>query len=93
MQQRKLLRMGTPRWAKATVKSGMLSASGEVEVKGVKLELPRLERLNVAALPGFGRFEKRLAVIGPVIKTLNILSADTVEVDRDGKIRLSYKGE
>jgi hypothetical protein len=93
VQQRKLLRMGTPRWAKAAVKNGMLSASGEVEVKGVKLELPSLERINVAALPGFDRFEKRLAVIGPVIKTLNILSADTVEVDRDGKIRLSYKGE
>jgi hypothetical protein len=45
VQQRKLLRMGPVKWVAASVKDGMLSASGQVEAKGVKLELPRLERL------------------------------------------------
>jgi translocation and assembly module TamB len=54
VRQRKLLRMGSVRWVTAGLKDGMLSASGQVEVKGVKLELPRLERLNVASLPGLG---------------------------------------
>ena len=65
----------------------------EVEVKGVSLEFPRLERLNVASLPGLGGFEKRLAVIGPAIKMLSILSANTVVIEKDGKMRLLYKGD
>jgi hypothetical protein len=93
VRQRKLLKSGTPRWVKAAVRDGMLSASGEVEVKGMKLELPKIERLNVAGLPGLGGYEKRLAVIGPIIKGLNILSADTVRVDKDGKMTLFYKGD
>jgi hypothetical protein len=88
VRQRKLLRMGSVRWVTASLKDGMLSTSGQVEVKGVKLEIPRLERLNVASLPGLGGFEKRLAVIGPAIKMLSILSANTVVIERDGKIRL-----
>jgi hypothetical protein len=93
VQQRKLLRMGSVKWVAASVKDGMLSASGQVDVKGVKLELPRLERLNVASLPGLGGFEKRLAVIGPMIKILNVLSANTVTLERDGKISLFYRGD
>jgi translocation and assembly module TamB len=91
VQQRKLLRMGSVKWVTASVKDGMLFASGQVEVKGVKLELPKLERLNVGSLPGLGGYEKRLAIIGPTIEMLNILSANTVAMERDGKIRFLYK--
>ena len=68
----------------------MLSASGQVEAKGVKLELPRLERLNVASLPGLGGYEKRLAVIGPAIKVLNLLSANRVVIEKDGRLRFLH---
>ncbi len=88
VRQRKVLRMGSVRWVRAGLKDGMLSTSGQVEVKGVKLDLPRLERLNVGSLPGLGGFEERLAVIGPAIKMLNILSANTIVIEKDGKIKL-----
>jgi len=93
VQQRKLLRMGSVKWVTASVKDGLFSASGQAEVKGVSLEFPRLERLNVANLPGLGGFEKRLAIIGPAIEMLKILSANTVVIEKDGKIRLLYKGD
>jgi hypothetical protein len=67
MGQRKLLRIGRPRWARAAVKSGLFSAGGEVEVKGARIELPRLDRLSLSGLPGLGKFNERLAVMGPVI--------------------------
>jgi hypothetical protein len=91
VQQRKLLRMGSAKWVTASVKDGMLFASGQVVVKGVTLDLPKLERLNVGSLPGLGGYEKRLAIIGPAIEMLNILSADTVAMGRDGKIKFLYK--
>ena len=91
VQQRKLLRMGSLKWLAASVKDGMLSASGQVEAKGVKLELPRLERLNVASLPGLGGYEKRLAVIGPAIKVLNLLSANRVVIEKDGRMRFLHQ--
>jgi len=51
VRQRKLLRMGSVRWVTAGLKDGMLSTSGQVEVKGVKLAIPRLERLMWRACP------------------------------------------
>jgi hypothetical protein len=91
VRQRKLLRMGSVKWVAASVKDGMLSASGQVEAKGVKLELPKLERLNVASLPGLGGYEKRLAVIGPVVKVLNLLSANRVVIEKDGRMRFLHQ--
>jgi len=45
----------------------------------------------VASLPGLGGYEKRLAVIGPVVKVLNLLSANRVVIEKDGRMRFLHQ--
>lgn len=88
VRQRNLLRKGTPRWIKVKIGNGNLSMSGEVEAKGVKLDLPRIERFNVATLPVHQGMESGLSRLGDIIDLLKKISADKITIDPEGKIRL-----
>jgi hypothetical protein len=78
--QRKLLRTGSPKWIKATVKDGNLSLYGEMKMAGVSISLPRLERINVAGVPGLEKIGESIADLKPVIDMLDILSAGQIGV-------------
>jgi translocation and assembly module TamB len=92
VQQRKLLRMGTPRWIKLKIQYGNLSLSGEVEAKGVRLSLPRIERFNISNLPMHQRIEKNLSVLGVIVNVLRKMSADGIYISPEGTILFVSSG-
>jgi len=85
-RQRNILRQGTPRWIDLKIRHGNLSLTGEVQVKGVSVQLPSIERLNVTALPLHRKLEKNLSSLGPVVNALKTLSADAIII-KEGKVR------
>ncbi len=93
VEQRKFLRMGTPRNVRLRIANGNLSLSGEVVALGMRLDLPRLTRFNLAGLPVHDMMEKRLASIGPVVRILNLLTADVLQTTTRGDVHLARTTE
>jgi hypothetical protein len=87
VQQRKLLGIGAPRWIKLLIENGNLSLSGQLEAKGISLDLPPIERLNLTNLPIHRQLEKRLTGVGALKNLLKIISSDSIYIDNDGIIR------
>jgi hypothetical protein len=92
VKQRELLRMGTPLWITLQIGYGNLSLAGEVKVKGVRIELPRIERLNIAGLPIQKRLQQALSALGPLLNALQTLSTDDIVLSEDGAIRFLSPG-
>jgi hypothetical protein len=92
VQQRKLLRIGTPRWISMKIQYGNLSLSGEVEAKGVRLSLPRIERFNISNLPIHKRIEKSLSVLGLIVNVLRKMSADGIYISPEGTVQFISSG-
>ncbi|MCD6293853.1 MAG: hypothetical protein J7M20_02785, partial [Deltaproteobacteria bacterium] len=86
VQQRALLKKGTPRWIEVVVKHGNLSLTGEVTVGGANIRLPAIKRLNMASLPIQKQIQSLAGRLVPLLKGLKILSADTLCVARGGAI-------
>ena len=91
VQQRALLRKGSPRWIEVAIRHGNLSLTGEVEVGGSRINLPPIKRLNVAALPIQKRIQNLGSRLVPLVKGLKILSADTLRVKPGGAIDFVQK--
>ena len=85
-KQRNILRQGTPRWIDLEIRHGNLSLTGEVEVKGMSVQLPPIDRFNVTALPLHRQLEKSLSSLGPVVSALKALSADVIIME-EGRMR------
>ena len=86
VQQRALLKKGTPRWIEVVIKHGNLSLTGEVMVGGTNIRLPAIKRLNLASLPIQKRIQNLAGRLVPLLNGLKILSADTLRVERGGAI-------
>ncbi len=86
MSQRRIFQTGTPRWIRAVVKNGNMSLTGEVEIKGVRIEIPPVERLNISNLSWPDQIEKHLAGLKPLIRILEISSANIMEINNEGEI-------
>ncbi|HIJ36725.1 MAG TPA: hypothetical protein HPP59_05545, partial [Deltaproteobacteria bacterium] len=86
-KQRTILRQGTPLWVTVEIRSGNLSLTGEVLVKGARISLPTIERFNIAALPIRKKLVKTFSSLGPVVNALKALSANAILIDK-GKIQL-----
>jgi len=82
MSQRRYLKTGSPKLIQLSIKNGFLSLKGKIEIKSVKINLPRIQRLNIAQIPGIEKFEKNIASISPVIKLLNYLSAKNLIINK-----------
>lgn len=82
--QRRLMGMGHPRHVRLGMAYGNLSLSGEVEIKGFRLELPRIDRLPVANLPIRRQLAKALAPVPALVNTLDAASADGICRDPAG---------
>jgi translocation and assembly module TamB len=89
VQQRALLKRGTPRWIKVVIRSGNLSLTGEVVVAGSNIRLPGIKRLNMASLPIQKQIQNLAGRLVPLIEGLKILSADTLRVEQGGAIYFS----
>ncbi len=83
--QRRLLRIGTPKWIELTIKNGILSLYGEVEVKGILIKIPPLERLNIGNLPGLADIEGQLNRLGPIIELFDIYTKNTLKIGYQNK--------
>ena len=86
--QRKLLRHGQLQGIEVLAADGALAVSGAVNVQGVAIALPRIDRLRLAELP----LDKELAPVLTAISTarppLEFLRADTIVIDAQGEISL-----
>ena len=85
VSQRRLLRVGSPRWIYLRIKDGNLSLDGEVDVQGVPVKIPSLRRLNVANIAGLDKYAEYLIDLEPVIKVLKFCSANAVKIGEDGQ--------
>ncbi len=81
MSQRRLLRTGSPKEIRLGVENGFLSLDGSVAAGSITIDIPRLQRLNVAEIPGIKKFEPSLAGLGNIISMLDILTAQTLLTD------------
>jgi hypothetical protein len=86
VQQRKLLTIGSPRWIRLLIENGNLSLSGQLEAKGISIDLPPIERLNLTNLPVHRQLEKRLTAVGALNDLLKIISSDSLYMGDDGII-------
>ena len=93
VQQRGLLKKGTPRWIEVVIKNGNLSLMGEVVVNGADIRLPAIKRLNIASLPIQKQIQNLAGRLVPLLKGLKILSADTLWVDQGGAIDFTEDGK
>lgn len=84
VQQRRLMDIGYPRFVHLGLAYGNLSMSGEVEVKGFRLELPRIDRLPVGNLPLRSQLTKALAPVQSLITILDAVSAGALCRDPAG---------
>jgi hypothetical protein len=66
--------------------------SGEVEVKGVSVELPRIERLSIADLPVGQQLEAGLSALAPIVDILRTMSADSIHLGPEGAMRFVSSG-
>jgi hypothetical protein len=89
VQQRGLLKKGTPRWIEVVIKHGNLSLTGEVVVGRTNIRLPAIKRLNIASLPIQKQIQNLAGRLVPLLKGLKILSADTLFVGRGGAIEFT----
>ena len=78
--QRRLLQKGSPKWAELKVADGNLSMGGAISVEGVEIDLPALDRLNIANLPGIDKYTGRLSGLKPVAELLEIASAPAIKL-------------
>ena len=86
-KQRTLLRQGTPLWITVEIRSGNLSLSGEMLVKGARIPLPTLQRFNITALPIRKKLKKAFSSLHPVVDALKAASANAILMNK-GKIEL-----
>ncbi|MFC1820024.1 hypothetical protein ACFLZG_02930 [Thermodesulfobacteriota bacterium] len=91
VRQRNLLRMGTPRWIKLKIRHGNLSLTGQVEAKGILVDLPRIDRFNLTDLPIHRQLEESLSNLASIIELMKNISADSIYLGNDGIIRFGDK--
>jgi hypothetical protein len=89
---RKQLRYGNLQVLRASTLDGAFGLEGEVNVKGVTIALPKVERLRLSELPIKKQMAKALAGIASLRKLLDLARADTLVVGPGGKISLVRLG-
>lgn len=78
VQQRRLMGMGYPRNLNLRIAYGNLSLSGQVEVKGFRLDIPPIDRLSVANLPVKSQLGPALRPVPALLDMLDIVSATSI---------------
>jgi len=85
VSQRRLLRLGSPRWINVYVKDGRLSMEGEVDAQGVTVAIPSLRRMHIANVTGLDDYAEHLVSLDPLIAVLKICAANGIKIGKDGE--------
>jgi hypothetical protein len=88
MSQRKLLRRGQLQGIVVEVADGALALTGAVNVKGVSIALPKIDRLRLAELPLHKELAPVLTAISAARPPLEFLRVDTIDIGAQGEISL-----
>ena len=88
MAQRKLLRHGQLQGVELLAADGALALSGKVKVKGVSIDLPKIERLRLGDLPLQQQLAPVLSAISAARPPLEFIRADTIVIDAQGELSL-----
>lgn len=86
--QRKMLRLGTLKGLRANAVDGAFSMEGEVRIKGIAVDLPKVERLRISELPLRQELSRNRGSITALRSVLDLVRADTLAVDPKGKLTL-----
>lgn len=89
--QRKMLRHGTLKGLRANAVDGSFSMEGEVQIKGVAVELPKVERLRISELPIRQELVKNRSKINSLRNFLDLLRADMLVVGPKGELSLKRR--
>ena len=89
--QRKMLRLGTLKGLRANAVDGAFSMEGEAMIKGVTIELPKVERLRISELPLRKEITKNRAAITALRGLLDLVRSDTLNIGPKGELSLKRR--
>ncbi|MFZ2951101.1 MAG: hypothetical protein WA003_16620 [Desulfuromonadaceae bacterium] len=89
--QRKMLRLGTLKGLRATAVDGAFSMEGEARIKGVAVDLPKVERLRISELPLRQELTRNRKGIAALRGILDLVRADTLAVGPKGEVTLKRR--
>lgn len=84
--QRKLLKLGTLKGLRATAVDGAFSMEGEALIKGIGVDLPKVDRLRISELPLRQEFSKNRKTIAALRTVMDLVRADTIVVGSKGEL-------
>ena len=89
--QRKMLRLGNLLGLRANAVDGAFSMEGKAKIKGVAIDLPKVERLRISELPLRQELVNNRSAIMALRDVLNIVRADTLVVGPNGELSLKRR--
>lgn len=89
--QRKTLRLGTLKGLRANAVDGSFGMEGEVQIKGIAVDLPKVERLRISELPLRQELVKNRSGIKALRGLLDMVRADTIVVGPNGELSLKRR--
>lgn len=89
--QRKMLRLGGLKGLRANAVDGAFSMEGEAQIKGVAVDLPKVERLRISELPLRQELVKYRGGITALRGVLDLVRADTLVVGPKGELSLKRR--
>ncbi|MDD2897705.1 MAG: hypothetical protein PHI31_03215 [Desulfuromonadaceae bacterium] len=89
--QRKMLKMGSLKGLRATAVDGAFSMEGEARIKGVSVELPKVDRLRISELPLQQVVAKNRGTIMALRGILDLVRADTLVIGTKGELTLKRR--
>lgn len=89
--QRKMLRLGRLKGLRANAVDGAFSMEGEALIKGIAVDLPKVERLRISELPQRQELVKNRAGIKALRGFLDQVRADTLVISPKGELSLKRR--
>ncbi|MDD2271379.1 MAG: hypothetical protein PHP95_11840 [Desulfuromonadaceae bacterium] len=89
--QRKMLRLGRLLGLRANAVDGAFSMEGEALIKGIAVELPKVERLRISELPMRQELARNRGAILALRTLLDLVRADTLVVGPKGELSLKRR--
>ena len=89
--QRKMLRLGGLKGLRANAVDGAFSMEGEAHIKGVAVDLPKVERLRISELPLRQELARNRKGIMALRGFLDLVRADTLVLGTKGELSLKRR--
>ncbi len=89
--QRKMLRLGGLKGLRANAVDGAFSMEGEAQIKGVAVDLPKVERLRISELPLRQELARNRKAIAALRDILDLIRANTLVIGPKGELSLKRR--